>query len=140
MRPFKFAKYFPKYGWEAVILTSTPKTYYFKDDYLLREAERLGMKIYRTKGSKKNLLTTGKLKNLPNESSRKFKERFSRLRKLPDEHKAWISKAVKLGSKIIEENEIEIIYATAPPFSALVAAGELKEKYKIPLVIDYQDS
>jgi len=59
---------------------------------------------------------------------------------IPDEHEGWIKKAVKLGSEIIETNKIEIIYVTAPPFSALIAAGTLKEKFEIPLVVDYQDS
>lgn len=140
LRPFKFAKYFPKYGWQPVVLTSTPKRYYFKDDYMLREADKLGIKVFRTKGSKKNLLTGSRLKDLPNEDSRKFFAKLKKITKLPDENKSWIKKAVKLASKIIDTHEIEIIYTTAPPFSALVVAGELKEKFKIPLVIDYQDS
>jgi glycosyltransferase involved in cell wall biosynthesis len=138
LRPLKFAKYFPKYGWEPVILTSTPKTYFFRDDQLLRDTE--GMKIFRTKGAGNNLLTGRKLKALPNEGQRKLRRNISKIRNLPDEHKGWISKAVKLGSEIIETHKIEIMYVTGPPFSAFVAAGELKEKYKIPLVIDYQDS
>lgn len=138
LRPLKFAKYFPKYDWEPVVLTSTPKTYYFKDDYLLNEIE--GMQVFRTKGSANNILTGRKLKALPNESSRLRSRNLARVRNLPDEHKSWISKAVKLGSEIIESQKIEIMYATAPSFTAFVAAGELKEKYKIPLVIDYQDS
>lgn len=138
LRPLKFAKYFPKYGWQPIVLTNTPRNYYFRDNYLLEEAENI--KVFRTSGSKKNLLTGRKLKALPNEGSRKFWRNIARFRKLPDEHKSWISKAVKLGSEIIDTHKIEIIYVTAPPFSAFVAAGELKEKYKIPLVIDYQDS
>jgi hypothetical protein len=140
LRPLKFSKYFLRYDWEPIILTSTPKTYYFRDDYLLNEAEELGFKIFRTKSSSNNLLTGRKLKELPNESARLRSRNLSRYRKQPDEHRSWISKAVKLGSEIIETNKIEIIYATGPSFTAFIAAGELKEKYKIPLVIDYQDS
>lgn len=143
LRALKFAKYFPKYDWEPVVLTSTPKTYYFKDEYLLNETEHMqqnGMQVFRTKGSGNNILTGRKLKALPNESSRTRSRNLARVRNLPDEHKSWISKAVKLGSEIIESQKIEIMYATAPSFTAFVAAGELKEKYKIPLVIDYQDS
>lgn len=140
LRPLKFSKYFLRNDWEPLILTSTPKTYYFRDEYLLREAEELGLKVFRTKDGKNNLLTGRKLKDLPNEASRIRSRNLSRYRKLPDEHSSWISKAVKLGSELIESNKIEIIYATGPSFTALIAAGELKEKYKIPLVIDYQDS
>ncbi|MBZ0202448.1 MAG: glycosyltransferase [Ignavibacteria bacterium] len=140
LRPLKFSKYFYRYDWEPIILTSTPKTYFFRDNFLLQEAEKLRLKVYRTPGSSNNLLTGRKLKELPNESTRILKRNIARFRKFPDEHKSWISKAVKLGSEIIESNNIEIIYATGPSFTAFAAAGELKEKYKIPLVIDYQDS
>lgn len=140
LRPLKFSKYLLRYDWEPLVLTSTPKTYYFRDDYLLNEAETLGFKIFRTKSAGSNLLSGRKLKELPNESSRIFSRNISRYRNQPDEHKSWISKAIKLGSQIIDTNKIEIIYATGPSFTAFIAAGELKEKYKIPLVIDYQDS
>lgn len=140
LRPLKFSKYFKKYGWEPIVLTSTPRTYYFRDNSLLREAEAYGIQIYRTPGSSNNLLTGRKLKDLPNEGSRILKRKLSRYRKQPDEHSTWIAKAVKLGKEIIESHKIEIIYATGPSFTALIAAGELKEKYKIPLVTDYQDS
>jgi Glycosyltransferase Family 4/Glycosyl transferases group 1 len=140
LRPLKLAKYFLKNDWEPVVLTSTPKSYYFRDESLLSEAESLGLSIYRTKGSRSNIVTGRKLKDLPSESSRSLRRKIVRYRKLPDEHSSWIAKAVKLGSDIIESQKIEIMYATGPSFTAMVAAGELKEKYKIPLVIDYQDS
>ncbi len=140
LRPLKFCRYFRNYDWEPIVLTSTPKTYYFSDNSLLEEVNELGIKVYRTKGSGNNLLTGRKLKDLPNEGSRKLKRNISRYRNQPDEHKSWIAKAVKLGTEIIEEHKIEIIYATGPSFTALAAAGELKEKFKIPLVTDYQDS
>jgi len=140
LRPLKFAKYLLRYDWKPVILTSTPRSYYFRDTSLLEEARELNLEIHRTKGSTSNLLTGRKLKDLPNEGSRKLKRNIARYRKLPDEHKSWIAKAVKLGREIIESDKIEIIYATGPSFTAHAAAGELKERYKIPLVTDYQDS
>lgn len=140
LRPLKFSKYFRNYGWEPIILTSTPKSYYFRDMSLLNEINELGLNVYRTKGAGNNLITGRKLKDLPNEGIRKLKRNSTRFRKQPDEHKTWIAKAVKLGKEIIESHKIEIIYATGPSFTALIAAGELKEKYKIPLVTDYQDS
>ncbi|MBL8017873.1 MAG: glycosyl transferase family 1, partial [Ignavibacteria bacterium] len=57
LRPLKFAKYLLRYDWKPVILTSTPKSYYFKDSSLLEEARELNLEIHRTKGSTNNLLT-----------------------------------------------------------------------------------
>lgn len=139
-RPLKFAKYFLRYDWDPLILTSTPKSHYFRNDCLLNEAESLNLKVFRTKGPSKNILNGRKLTALPNESVRVKKRNWQRFRKIPDEHEGWIDKAFKLGSDIIETNKIEIIYATGPPFSALIAASQLKNKYDIPLLVDYQDS
>ncbi len=140
LRVLKFAKQLAKHDWQPIIITDTPKSYYFKDNFLLDEAERSSLRIERTKGSKKNLLTGSKLQKLPNEGKLKLIRNIKRLFKLPDEQKVWINKCVKLCSEIIEREKISVLYATAPPFSSFVAAAELKEKYGIPLVIDYQDS
>jgi hypothetical protein len=36
LRP-KFGEIFPRFNWHPIVLTSTPKTYYAKDEYLLGE-------------------------------------------------------------------------------------------------------
>jgi glycosyltransferase involved in cell wall biosynthesis len=140
LRALKFAKYFKRFGWEPVVITSTPKTYYFRDENLLEDAVKNGVSVLRTKGPEVNLLTGSKLKSVPNEKTRKFVRNFRRLINIPDEYRSWIPKAVKLASDVIESGNVEIIYAYAPPFSVFIAASELKQKYKIPLVADYGDS
>lgn len=140
IRVLKFAKYFKTMGWNPLVVTSTPKTYYFRDDSLITEAESSGVEIHRTRGPASNLLTINKLKVLPNESYRKFIRNFQRIWKLPDEFKNWIPKALKLASDIIESGNVEAVFASAPPFSVLLVATELKKRYKIPLIADYRDS
>lgn len=141
LRAAKFAKYFPKYGWEPYVITSNPKRYFFRDEYLLEEQKAAGTKIYRTNSSRsKSHLTGSKLPHLPNEGSRKFFRNMKSLYKFPDAHKSWIKKALRLAGEIIEREKIEILFATAPPFSDFVVASELKAKYNIPLIIDYRDS
>jgi len=141
LRAFKFAKYFPKYHWEPYILTETPKNYFFKDSSLIDELDKEHIHICRTyRRSSKNLLNKIKLHSLPNEGSRKLFRNISAIRKLPDVQKSWIKKAVKLGSEIIEREKIDILFTTAPPFSDFIIAAELKAKYGMPMVVDYQDS
>jgi len=141
LRAAKFAKYFPKYGWEPHVITANPKRYYFRDQQLLDELIAGGTKIYRTHPSRtKSHLTGSKLPHLPNEASRKLFRNLKALYNFPDNNKSWISKAYKLAAEVIETKKIEIIYATAPPFSSFVVASQLKEKYKIPLIVDYRDS
>ncbi len=141
LRAAKFAKYFPKYGWEPHVVTANPRRYYFRDQQLLDELLASGAKVYRTNPSRsKSHLAGSKLPHLPNEGSRKFFRNMKAVYNFPDNNKSWISKAYKLAAEIIETKKIEIIYATAPPFSSFVVAADLKKKYKIPLIVDYRDS
>jgi hypothetical protein len=140
VRPVKFIKYFARLGWETIVLTGTPKNYYAKDDYLLSETDIPEIKVMRTKGRKNNLLGSRKLKSLPNEGRRQLFCRLRKLYKIPDPQIGWKKKALKLASAILETEKIDIIYATAPPYTDLVIAAELKKKYGVPLVVDYRDS
>jgi glycosyltransferase involved in cell wall biosynthesis len=141
LRPEKFAKYFPKFNWEPVIITDTPKNYFAKDDYLLNELNEQNIRIYRTRlRGKKNLLNDNKLKRLSREGTRRFYQNLSQVLHLPDSKKKWEKRALKLASEIIENENISIIYANAPPFRDFVIASELKKKYQIPVVADYAES
>jgi hypothetical protein len=141
LRPVKFMKYFQRFGWEAIAVTHTPRTYYTKDDYLLSELNIDGVRIYRTPcRGRRTLLTDQKLRNLPNEGSRQFFCKFRKAFKIPDPQIKWKKKAVRLAAEIIENEKIDIVFATAPPFTDLLIGYELKKKYGIPLVVDYRDS
>lgn len=140
LRTVKFVKYFQRFDWHPIVVTHTPKTYYAKDEYLLGEVRGTKAEIYYTKGKKHSLLSDHKLKSLPNEGRRMFFCKLNKARKFPDPQIKWRKKALKLASDIIETQKIDIIYATAPPFTDLLIAAELKKKYGIPLVIDYRDS
>jgi glycosyltransferase involved in cell wall biosynthesis len=141
IRPVKFAKYFPRFNWEPIIITDTPKNYFAKDDYLLNELNDEHVRIIRTHlRGRKNLLNDNKLKRLANEGTRRFFQSFSQVLHLPDSKKKWEKKAFKLASEIIETENISIIYTNAPPFRDFVIASELKKKYRIPVVADYAES
>ena len=140
LRAVKFVKYFSRFDWHPIVVTNTPKTYYSRDEYLLGEVRKSGAEIYHTKGRKHNLLSGHKLKPLPNEGRRLFFCKLKKGHKFPDPQIKWRKKALKLASEIIEKQKIDIIYATAPPFTDFVIAAELKKKYGIPLVVDHRDS
>jgi hypothetical protein len=141
LRTVKFVKYFPRFDWEPYVVTMTPRTYFSRDESLLDEVRQSNVKIFRTHcRGKKNLLNDHKLKRLPNEGRRKFFTRFKQFYKLPDVQKSWKKKGFKLASQIIENEKIDLIFATAPPFTDFMIASDLKKKYGIPLVIDYRDS
>ena len=148
-RTAKFAKYLSLYDWQPYILTVTPKLYLASDYCLLHEVEKAGVKIYRT-GSNKN--DNGKNHNgednsnghkvvkFKNDSNRKLLSNLSQTFLIPDSKIFWRSAATQLASKIITENKIDMLFATAPPYTDFLIACELKEKFNIPLVLDYRDS
>jgi glycosyltransferase involved in cell wall biosynthesis len=140
LRAVKISKYLPEFGWQPVILTYTPKSYYAKDDFLLSEITSPGIKISRTTGPRRNLLNENLIDRLPNEGKRRFFRNICKFMKIPDKEIKWKKKALKLASQIIETEKIDLIFATAPPFTSLLLGYELKQRYGIKLVIDYRSS
>jgi glycosyltransferase involved in cell wall biosynthesis len=138
-RTAKFAKYLHLYGWQPSVLTVTPKLYLASDKCLLSEVEKAGVKVYRTGGSETNG-NSHKVVKFKKDSNRKFLSNLSQTFLIPDSKIFWKTKAVELGSRIIEEEGIELIFATAPPYTDFLAACELKDKFGLPLVVDYRDS
>ena len=58
---------------------------------------------------------------------------------IPDTKIKWKKKALELGESIIKENNIDVIFATAPPYTDFLVAYELSKKFDLPFVIDYRD-
>ena len=138
-RTAKFAKFLGLYDWQPYVLTVTPKLYLASDYCLLHEVEKAGVKIYRTGTGE--LETNGhKVVKFKNDSNRKLLSNISQTFLIPDSKIFWKSSAMELASKVIEENNIDILFATAPPYTDFLIACELKQKYNIPLVLDYRDS
>lgn len=143
-RTAKFAKYLRNFGWQPHVLTVTPKLYLASDNHLLHDVEQAGVKIFRT-GAKSNGETNGKTDShkvvkFKKDSNRKLLSNISQTFLFPDSKILWKNKALQLAEKIINDNGIDLIYATAPPYTDFLIACELKEKFKIPIVLDYRDS
>lgn len=139
-RTLKFSKYLHKFGWKPFILTDTPKVYFARDSELLSELSPGTFELYRTKRSgSKNLMTEDKTFRMPNERARKFLSALGQTFMIPDTKRWWKNRAIRLGEEIIDTNNIDLIYATAPPYTDFLIGYELHVKYNIPLVLDYRD-
>ncbi len=138
-RTAKFAKYLSLYDWQPYVLTVTPKLYLASDYCLLHEVEKAGVKIYRT-GSGELEENGHKVVKFKNDSNRKLLSNLSQTFLIPDSKIFWKSPALELASKVITENNIDMLFATAPPYTDFLIACELKEKFGLPLVLDYRDS
>ncbi len=141
-RTAKFAKYLALYDWQPYVLTVNPKMYLASDYCLLNEVEKAGVKIYRTgkNGSSEKNTNGHKVVKFKNDSSRKLLSNLSQTFLIPDSKIFWKSSAIELAEKIISEEKIDMLYATAPPYTDFLIACELKNKTGLPLVLDYRDS
>ncbi len=139
-RTLKFVKYMKNYNWEPTVLTAANTGYYAHDNYLLKEAEEAKINIVRVGGRDINsiLAKKGTIK-MPPEFIRKILSRLSYTFFVPDNKKGWAKKAIKTAHKILSEEKYNLIFVSAPPFSAINIAVKLKKEFNIPLVVDYRD-
>lgn len=137
-RTVKFVKYLPDFGWKPFILTSSANKYFAFDESLIEDFNNKPIEIFRTT-SKKNKKSGFKIQKFPNYFLQKIGRIITQSVYQPDRFIKWKNSAVALGEKIIQENKIDAIFATAPPFTDFLVALELSEKYNIPFLIDYRD-
>ena len=140
-RTVKFAKYLPKFGWKATVLTVEPTSYYAFDDTLLKEVEEAGVKIIRTHSYDVNrIMKKQGVMKMPSERIRKILQFFGDVFFIPDTKIGWKSTAVKAASELIEQEHFDLLFATAPPQTDFLIGAALKRKFGIPLVVDYRDA
>ncbi|MDA3807454.1 MAG: glycosyltransferase [Thiomicrorhabdus sp.] len=80
--------------------------------------------------------------NTPSSSAGWFqplKDSVTDLLSTPDPQVGWIWSSVRVGKKIIQRGEADIIWATGSPWSGLVAGALLKKMTRKPLVLDFRD-
>ncbi len=58
---------------------------------------------------------------------------------LPDNYLPWSKSAYKLANTICDNNNIDIVFTSLPPFSAAFVGYKLKKERNIPWVMDYRD-
>ncbi len=139
-RTLKFVKYMKNYNWEPTVLTSSTTGYYAHDDFLMKEAKEADIKIVRVGGNEINsmLAKKGTVK-IPPEFIRKNLSRISNTFFIPDNKISWSKKAYKKAAEMLREGEFNLIFVSAPPFSSINAAVQLKKDFNLPLVVDYRD-
>lgn len=71
--------------------------------------------------------------------SQKFKDFIYDLCYFPDTARGWIYPATVVGRKIIKRENIDILFATGMPWSALVIAYILHKLTNTPFVVDFRD-
>jgi glycosyltransferase involved in cell wall biosynthesis len=148
----KFLKYLPSLSWHPVVLTVNEHRVFNFDPFLLQDIPKEVL-VYRThdfplfsqRTNSSSEIQQRTEKSPDNKSFLKFtKAKFFKVIKrwivIPDEFITWLPYALFRGIDIIRKEKIEVIYATAPPFSNHLIALLLKQFTGRPLVIDFRDA
>ena len=152
LRPAKFAKYLPDFGWQPYVLTARLPV-----ERVMVEDPQIA-NVYRT-----NFLDFVRAFNrfIPSRYSDRIAdipiysyqsstdERVIHLLKRlvkdlffwPDSRITWVifGDAVDRGLEIIRREKIDVIFSTSPPATSHVLAGILSSKTGIPWVADFRD-
>ena len=148
-RTVKFLKYLPEFGWEPSVLTVKGTAYWAYDESLFGDL-RSEMQIVRTgsldplrliallpRGAGKQ----GKMGLVPSEVIRRGFSWWNHALFVPDNKIGWMPFALFRASRWLSEASpsVDLIYATAPPFTAHLVGAILSAQFEEPLVLDFRD-
>jgi hypothetical protein len=142
MRVTKLCKFLPEAGWQPLILTVKPVAYYHYDPRLLDDLKT--SRIYRTESADPN-----RLLNLIRSKAKRLTPALAqglgavpRLLNhvlFPDSKIGWLPFGSVAGRHITDREKPSAIFASAPPFTALLLGVRLKAHAHVPLAADFRD-
>lgn len=128
-RSVKFVKHLRNFGYEPVVFTREITGAKLIDKTLLNDVPQ-GVNIIRTKAYE------------PSEMEGILKIPFKIISKImiPDSARIWFEKSKKQALKVIQENNIKLIYTTSAPYSDHLLGLYIKRKIpNIKWVVDFRD-
>jgi len=140
-RVLKFAKYLPRFGWEAVILGVKPIAYHFYDESL--EKELRWIKIVKTESLDPTRILArifGKSQEVVRKAHKGRLDRLSRWFIPIDSRLPWVPFAVKEGKKLISKYSFNVIVSSSPPLSTHLVGLKLHRFSQIPWIADFRDA
>lgn len=124
---FQKLRFVERFGWDPVVVTAAENARYPKDLNLLKHIPK-GMKIVRVENRE--------LPGVVRKVLRKLGADFE----FPDRHATWIAPAILAGQKIIESEDISLIFSVSPSYSTAFVAEKLAESFQIPWVAEFRDA
>jgi len=147
-RVLKFCKYLPEFGWRPIILTVSNGDFPVYDNSL--EIENKRFEIFKSKSisfhkifnffTRKNNTPTFQLSKSKKDNLFIKFSRWIRLNVIiPDGRIGWYFSAVNKGEDILKRYKIDVIFSSAPPYTAHLIAKKLSISNAIPWVADFRD-
>jgi glycosyltransferase involved in cell wall biosynthesis len=166
-RAVRFARYLPAQGWQPVVLTAKESSYesYLTLDPGLLMTVPEALTVIRTgvvrgltpllelkarmtglRGGREAASATPLTAAAAPSVAAAARSRYGRLKdvvtdlfEIPDEQAGWLVPAVAAGLRAVRRHRIDVIYATARPWTALVVGLSLKALTGRRLVVDFRD-
>lgn len=139
-RTLKFAKYLSRFGWEPTVVTCKPGGYFAYDDSLLKEIKAADIRVHRTSTwDPTRLFGTKKVVSLPPENRRRTLAQLSQFLFVPDNKIGWWWPAKRKAMSLLKEEPFDLVFSTAPPYSAHLIAASAARAAGLPLVLDFRD-
>lgn len=148
-RTARFARMLPEFGWEPVVLTSSPAAGDVPGWVQGLRVERL------TEGASGG--SSGDMESRPSaersgEAARSWRalrwlagvKRLARnveglLFYTPDRHVVWVKRHADEAVRLAREEGVEVVYTTGPPHSLHLLGLRLKRELGLPWVMDFRD-
>lgn len=129
IRTLKFSKYLPHFGWSPVVLTVRNRDLFYNP--IGNDPIPDGVDVVRTRNVCNNLsIIEGGLRKIG------IKARIF----VPDVFLGWIPLTEREAVRLINEQRIDLIYTTSPPFTSAVIGARIKQKTRVRLVVDFRDA
>ena len=136
----KLIKYLPSFGWNATVITVKPGGYFAFDETLMEEIETSGARVIRTSSFDPTRLYGKKQTvNMPQEGKRRMFSNLSQFLLVTDNKIGWLPFAVGAGKDACRKKKHDLLFATAPPYTGMMAAKRLQDITGLPLVLDLRD-
>lgn len=137
-RVLRFTRYFKEWGYRCLVVCAHPPraTSIPLDPELLEEIPE-DIEVHR--------VHTLEPENLHNSWSypwdkvrRNLFKTFAGLL-IPDDQAFWIGPAARLAARLARQHQAQVLWATGPPFSTVLAGAQASQACGLPLVADFRD-
>ena len=153
-RTMKFVRYLPDFGWTPHVVVPRDADYPVTDPSLVDEIPttctvhpsriiepyEVYRKITGRGGGSLDIATLSRSDAESRRPAERFSEWVRRNFFIPDARAGWIPFAARVGRDVATKTNAKILYSTAPPYSAHVAARRIHRATGIPWVADFRDS
>jgi len=147
-RVLKFCKYLRKFGWEPIVLTTKDGDFPVEDISFYNDTKTIDVHFVNSLSFHKiynwitgnNTTPTYQLSSSSKDN--KMVQLFRWIRNnliVPDGRIGWYPNAVKVGSDLIKQNNIRVIFSSAPPYTVHLIGRTLSKKHEIPWIADFRD-